>query len=246
MSVIIRKPKITTPLSDQLTSHRLELARNGYTVISNYLPSDFAEMVHEYLLRMPDNFWYLSTFPSPHGAVQSFLPVIPETDEERQVCWDLAGKKINEPRYLGYRFYRTNDPQAGCDCPACLMRKVFEKDVLQDVRKISALPLTQIYAAFLSKYSAGCFLNCHGDKGRGDIAFVYNLTKDWHVMQGGVLTMLENDEVRVKKTIIPEFNSLTLFTIPEGGVPHCVTAVPETVEKSRYAFSGWYRQDFAG
>ena len=81
------------------------------------------------------------------------------------------------------------------------------------------------------------FLSIHTDEGRGKIAFVYNLTKDWKEEYGGNFELLDEDWKTVKKRLVPSFNSLTLFYVEGKGVPHRVTKVLS--DNKRLAFTGW-------
>ena len=93
----------------------------------------------------------------------------------------------------------------------------------------------------MSEYRAGCFLHTHTDAGHGRVAFVYNMTKDWHVSYGGCLAFLTDDQSAVKRVVVPQLNALTMFRVPEpAGILHCVTPVAAEVKRARHAFSGWW------
>ena len=85
---------------------------------------------------------------------------------------------------------------------------------------------------FFSHYGLGHGCSQHTDAGNGDIAFVWNLTKDWNIDYGGNLEI--ND-----MTIVPTFNQVNVFDVSGGGRPHTVTPVTVDTPK-RFALSGWY------
>jgi len=92
---------------------------------------------------------------------------------------------------------------------------------------------------FTSKYEEGDFLNRHTDHNHGRVAFVYQLTKDWNVQHGGLFHRLP-DWQNVDKTVVPQFNQLTLFDVSGEGVPHMVTPVANGIKNARMGYSGWF------
>lgn len=94
-------------------------------------------------------------------------------------------------------------------------------------------------------YRPGHFLARHDDsepaKGRR-IAYVLNLAGDpggrpWRPEWGGALQFLAGDG-SPQQTLLPRFNALNLFTVPQ---PHHVTAVAAFAPPTRFAVTGWFR-----
>jgi len=44
------------------------------------------------------------------------------------------------------------------------------------------------------------------------------------------------------KFIEPEFNSLTIMELPNGGLPHFVSEVTSSAPHQRIAISGWFNE----
>ncbi len=89
-------------------------------------------------------------------------------------------------------------------------------------------------------YRAGHFLKYHDDfeQDQGRLyAFVLNLTRRWQADWGGLLQFLDADG-SVSATLMPRYNSLTLFRVP---APHCVSMVAPFATGARYAITGWFR-----
>lgn len=84
----------------------------------------------------------------------------------------------------------------------------------------------------------GHFLNTHSDQIPGHkrrVAYVLNMSKDWDPDWGGLLQFY-GPEKSVDQVIVPRFNSLSLFTVPQD---HAVTAVAPYAPVGRLAITGW-------
>jgi len=73
----------------------------------------------------------------------------------------------------------------------------------------------------------------HSDEHR-QVAFVWNLTKDWQSTWGG-----EFFWCRKNRFVSPTFNTLLLFRVQPSSV-HFVTSVSPHAESKRLAISGWW------
>lgn len=86
------------------------------------------------------------------------------------------------------------------------------------------------------------FLDPHTDCSAGrDVAFVWNLAKDWTRELGGCLCMMStaNGSEHVE---VPVFNRMLVFDVREDRSPHYVSRVRVADHRRRFAISGWYRQ----
>jgi SM-20-related protein len=90
-----------------------------------------------------------------------------------------------------------------------------------------------------TRYLPGHFLRRHNDitpeKGR-ELAYVLNLTRNWHSDWGGQLQFMDTGE-EIVDTFSPQFNSLSLFRVPMW---HCVSGVTMYATNPRYAITGWF------
>lgn len=87
-------------------------------------------------------------------------------------------------------------------------------------------------------YNRGDFLTGHDDAapGRNRVAaFVLNLTPVWRLEWGGLL-IFHPTATRPAQTLVPEFNTLNLFTVPQL---HSVSMVTQAAMRSRFALTGW-------
>lgn len=93
-------------------------------------------------------------------------------------------------------------------------------------------------SAQATRYRAGHFLTRHQDKDPHEdraYAYVINLTKNWHADWGGLL-QFENDKGDVTQTFTPQWNSLSLFKVPQS---HIVSLVSPFANEDRLAITGW-------
>lgn len=97
---------------------------------------------------------------------------------------------------------------------------------------------SKIESIFISRYTFGHFLSPHDDINTSrKYAFVYNLTKNSNIDNGGCLNFI-NDTNEIVYKFLPEFNSLTLFDVKNIPYLHYVDEIKNNKYK-RYALSGW-------
>lgn len=91
-----------------------------------------------------------------------------------------------------------------------------------------------------TQYRSGHFLTAHDDNVAGKnrkMAFVLSLSPRWRASWGGRLEFL-GDQNEVIDTLIPTFNALSLFRVPQM---HQVTKVSTAAKSSRLSLTGWFR-----
>lgn len=126
-----------------------------------------------------------------------------------------------------------------------LLTDLNQPAVLDLIRQITAIPELVKADGQATLYNRGHFLARHDDaepaKGRR-VAYVLNLCGDpdgapWRPEWGGMLQFL-TDAGDPDETLLPRFNALNLFAVPQ---PHHVTSVASFAPVSRYAVTGWFR-----
>ena len=89
-------------------------------------------------------------------------------------------------------------------------------------------------------YGPRHFLTAHDDlapKQMRRVAYVFGLTKQWPVEWGGLLTF-HDDSSPLVEAMVPAFNALNLFTVPQL---HSVSFVTPFAARRRYSVTGWLR-----
>jgi len=110
------------------------------------------------------------------------------------------------------------------------------------ISKVIGEEVTSPKEVFANYYGKGDFLNAHHDGMKGKIGFVLYLTKNWKPQYGGNLHFLTEDWLTIKEVMVPGFNTLLMFKLPDDGkgIPHFVPPVQTEIEK-RLAVSGWFK-----
>ena len=140
--------------------------------------------------------------------------------------------EVREPSFT-YKFRRAW-PHAPCGCVLCeAFELLHSAPFCVDMAAFSGVSSVTPASMWLSHYEQGCECSWHTDKDNGDIAFIWNLSKNWKVEYGGNLIF---DEI----TFVPSFNQFIAFDVSGEGRGHRVSPVTVASPK-RLALSGWYR-----
>ena len=89
-------------------------------------------------------------------------------------------------------------------------------------------------------YSPGDFLTGHDDSVEGKhrlAAYVFGLTPQWRTEWGGLLLFHDLDG-DVEEGLLPRFNTLNIFAVPQM---HSVSEVSRAAPWRRYSITGWLR-----
>jgi Rps23 Pro-64 3,4-dihydroxylase Tpa1-like proline 4-hydroxylase len=112
--------------------------------------------------------------------------------------------------------------------------------VLDLLRSVTGADDISFADAQATAYGPGHFLTPHDDlapKQQRRVAYVLNLTPQWNVEWGGLLTF-DDDTTRTAEAFIPAFNTLNLFAVPQQ---HSVSFVAPFAPRRRYSVTGWLR-----
>lgn len=216
-----------------------EFKQNKIVVINDFFDSHHAENIYNFLrYKKPPNTWNSTTcFDNVKADVQQKSSNIDKIQKNIK----KASKAYNNGDF-SFSFERTlNNHPLQCNCIECYTKYLFKTPkIMMKIREITGMDITTAHDIFISKYSYGNFLSVHSDKNNGRIAFILNLSKEWKPEYGGLLHILDNNRENVIKTIVPHFNTLTLFYIPpDVGIPHFVSHI-NIKNKNRYAITGWF------
>ncbi len=218
-------------LLDHIDIYREMWKTHGIITITNFLTEDHANSLNFSLLSISDDKWLVSLHPYIDN--QYLFCNTPE-NKEHIINGTKSANECYERGGFGYCFQRYE----GSDS-VLFQDFITSKPILDIIHSITGLDVTRQISIFASCYGANSFLSTHTDTGRGSIAVVYNLTKDWKESNGGCFELLDSDHKTLKRRIVPTFNSLTLFDVRGQGVPHRVTRINSDVTEKRLAISGW-------
>jgi Rps23 Pro-64 3,4-dihydroxylase Tpa1-like proline 4-hydroxylase len=112
--------------------------------------------------------------------------------------------------------------------------------VLELLRRITGFGDIDFADAQATAYRPGDFLTTHDDGVEGKnrkAAYVFGLTPTWRTEWGGLL--LFHDELGdVERGLLPRFNALNIFSVPQR---HSVSAVAPFAGEIRLSVTGWLR-----
>lgn len=111
---------------------------------------------------------------------------------------------------------------------------------LEAIKKISGFDDIVACSAQVTRYHPGNFLTRHNDVNESEerrVAYVLNLTPDWHPDWGGLLQFYQPDGTP-RDAWAPTFNSMSLFDVNHV---HSVTYVAPYANKPRLSITGWFR-----
>lgn len=220
---------LTINNKDNLNSYKEAWTNNQIITINNFLKIEDAELLENYVLNIKEEDWKHSIHPYLNNCY-----TFDNNDDNRHhiTIGSISSLSAYNKGEFSYHFRRFeefyNDDS--------LIKKLLSSSIFTDlIKQITDIDVTTIVSVFGSMYQKDNFLSTHQDNGRGKIAFVYNLTKDWKEEYGGNFVLIKKDGQPYK--VVPTFNSLTLFYVGDNGQPHYVEKV--NVDRKRIAFSGW-------
>lgn len=112
---------------------------------------------------------------------------------------------------------------------------------LSFVREITDCSSVHFVDSQATAFGPGHFLTLHHDDVVGKhrkLAYVFSFTPAWRMDWGGVLQFLGKDG-NLERGLVPSFNSLNLFAVPQD---HSVSYVVPYAPAMRYSITGWVRE----
>jgi SM-20-related protein len=221
-----------------------EFKNNKVVVIPNFLKEIEADKLYNWFSEeMPSNWWDVSSFPSKDHDSVNFIRNEPENLETIRENYLYTLEKFSEGRFA-YNFFRTKKNHFDdCSCHECEFRNWLEdKENLDFISKIAGQEYTGTDEVFAACYTVGDYLSPHVDSPNGTLGFVYQMTKNWLPEYGGLLHFMDDDRKVVERIEVPQYNSLTLFYLPENkGKWHFVSPVAPGTPEIRLSYTGWFK-----
>ena len=244
----------STPLIDispdiDVAAVTATFARTGRSRIANFLTDASARQVRDLLERgTPWSLvWRAGDLPPEVIRAEALSTVTP--DRARSMQEALRAAMASRDYAFCYSTYPLVQALLERWAPGGpheqLLTDLNQPALLDLIRQITAIPELVKADGQATLYNRGHFLARHDDaepaKGRR-VAYVLNLCGDpdgapWRPEWGGMLQFL-TDAGEPDETLLPRFNALYLFAVPQ---PHHVTTVASFAPVSRYAVTGWFR-----
>ncbi|HEV8693699.1 MAG TPA: 2OG-Fe(II) oxygenase family protein [Lysobacter sp.] len=127
--------------------------------------------------------------------------------------------------------------------PGLLLNRVLElfnsPDYIAFVQALTGDTRIRRVNAQATRYRPGHFLRYHTDEEHSEgrlYAYVLNLSQNWRADWGGLLQFIDADG-HITDTLLPRWNTLSLFAVPAG---HAVSLVAPWAREDRLAITGWF------
>jgi SM-20-related protein len=144
-------------------------------------------------------------------------------------------------RYYGLRVPDDEEASAADDLLAAFRELMRSEAMLDLLRAITGEGETSFTDGHATAYGPGDFLTGHDDDVAGKdrlAAYVYGLTPLWRLEWGGLL-LFHGENDRTAHALVPRFNTLDLFKVPQQ---HSVSQVTGSATHRRHAVTGWLRR----
>lgn len=207
--------------------------KNNYVIIDNAFDLNLMNNVYSIISnKIFNKLWYLTIF---NGNKKYIFPYPYKNRNINTVLKKLKKKRKNN--IFTYFLYRTFVYPKNI-----YLNKIFtilsSENFINKVKEITDINISKISEIFISKYDKNCFLDIHEDENKGKVAFVLQLSKKFKINDGGALFLL-NDDLSIKKYLVPKFNTFLLFTVNSQS-KHFVSSINNYTDKKRYAITGWF------
>lgn len=213
------------------------LAEQKHLRVHDFLQKDFAEKIRNCLLNEVN--WGLACRIDDEPRTFQGIEDVAYLDYDDK--YKLTSQ-LNRPFQFIYNTYMMVTAYLEKRDPDLLLHRVLEwlnsPDVIKYFRELTGDISVRKINAQATRYIGGHFLTQHNDEHKEEgrlYAYVLGLTKDWNPDWGGLLNIL-NDKGEIVKTLIPEYNSLSIFKVPQN---HFVSYVAPYASGERIGITGW-------
>jgi Rps23 Pro-64 3,4-dihydroxylase Tpa1-like proline 4-hydroxylase len=225
-----------------LASLAVAFADEGLVQIEQALRPEVADLLHQTLAR--DVPWSLA-YRDATGPRKLWAEELAALDTDARKALDAEilaiAREAFQFRYDSFMMVTAYKEKRHTDL---VLHRVIEQlnspAWLRAMRTITGFATIRRSDGQATRYVAGHFLRQHNDLHEDDgrlCAYVINLTRNWPADWGGLLQFLDEDG-EVTRTLMPRFNTVSLFRVP---AQHCVSPVAPYATGARYAITGWLR-----
>jgi len=216
------------------------LQQKGRLQVTNYFTPDSADYLYQMLMENKD--WYLAYNDGNNFYESSMEQLKVLAPSQRQkFMGSIYSRARTQFQYVFNQYYITQaielNEQAGH--PMHQMQEFVNSDeFLSFMRKLTGEAAIRKADSYASMYMPGHFLTAHDDRhDKHDrvAAYVFSMTKNWEKNWGGHLAFFD-DAGNIREALIPSFNTLNMFLIPQS---HAVQFVSPFAGGNRTSYLGW-------
>jgi len=220
-----------------------DFANGGHVQIAPFLVPDAADELRAHLLARDDWREVLNSGEMPFEIDRAGQRSM--SAEERGRLEKLVHAAAKSGFQYRYETLRVADEaqerrKARDDALTGFANFLCSEPVLALMRRVTGFGDIDFADAQATAYRPGDFLTAHDDAVEGKnrrAAYVFGLTPEWRTEWGGLLLFL-NEQGDVERGLLPRFNALNLFSVPQR---HSVSAVAPYAGEVRLSVTGWLR-----
>ena len=230
--------KLNPDLDPQKLGKTLQQA--GRLQVANFFTNDSADYLHEIHIGNKD--WHLAYNEGNNyyeSSIQQMQAVTPR--QQQQFMGDIYARARTQFQYVFYQYYISQAIELG-EQPGHPMHQFNEfvngNEVLHLMRTLTGVEAIRKADSYASLFSPGHFLTAHDDRHESHdrvAAYVISMTKTWDKNWGGHLAFFD-DAGNINEALIPSFNTLNIFLIPQL---HAVQLVSPFAGGNRTSYLGW-------
>lgn len=223
--------------------YRIDLARHTRVQIPNFLQLDAAERLRSCLQN--DVPWTLAERTDGIPRTISAVDYAAMDEQARTALLHKAYERAKTEFQFVYESYMMVRAAVEGRDPTLMLHAILEflnsPEFIAFARWLVNDPKITHANAQATRYRAGHFLTRHQDKDKIEdrsYAYVIGLTKNWRADWGGLL-QFEDENGEVTQTLMPRWNSISIFKVPQS---HTVSLVSPFATEDRLAITGWLQR----
>ena len=217
----------------------------GWVVVNDILQPEFASAVEQALAGEVSWDLFYTRFRDgnpniPHPAElvthKASEQATMSAEEKAEISRELMQRAR---KWYAFYYFKHDLSDTGIDVLREFYETISTEKYYGFVRYISSELNINNRNAIATCYRPGCFLKQHSDEAPEEnrrLAHVFGFTREWQAHWGGMLHLLD-DAGKVTDSLLPRFNTLTLFGVPKE---HFVSQVANFAPASRYSITGWF------
>jgi SM-20-related protein len=216
------------------------LQKEGRLQVADFFSPDTADYLHK--IHMENQDWYLaynegsSFFERSLEQLQALNP-----QQRQQFMNSINARARTQFQYVFFQYYISQAIELE-EQPGHPMHQIHEflnsEEVLNLMRALTGEDAVRKADCYASNYAPGHFLTAHDDRHDSHdrvAAFVFSMTKVWDKNWGGHLAFFD-DAGNITDALIPSFNTLNIFLVPQM---HSVQLVSPFAGANRSSYLGW-------
>jgi len=216
------------------------LQQDGRLQVPDFFTADTADYL--YKIHVENKDWNLAYNDGNNYYESSIEQLQAVTRKQHQQFMNsIYARARTQFQYVFYQYYITQAIKLK-EQPGHPMHHVHEfmnsEEVLNLMRTLTGEKAIRKADSYASNYAPGHFLTAHDDRHDSHdrvAAYVFTMTKTWDKNWGGHLAFFD-DAGNITEALIPSFNTLNIFLVPQI---HSVQLVSPFAGGNRSSYLGW-------